>query len=341
MALLPPGFMDAVVALGVMGPDGTFRGTATGFLYGNPTGELDESGESLFSIFLVTNRHVIEGVEELASRFNQSMSTESRMYPIPLRDPDNSIRWTVHPDPNCDVAVIPINAKLLGEDGIHYKWFRGDDQHTLSIEQAREIQISEGDGVFVLGFPLGLSGEECNYTIVRQGNIARIRDWLYGNSQTFLIDASVFPGNSGGPVILRPAVTAINGTTANKRAYLIGMVSSYIPYEDVATSRQTGRPRITFVENSGLGVVVPMNVIQETVSLAIEKANYKKLSVQSEESPKEALESVEQSPAQVKSAARKPLGQWLVDNVPRGTDFEIPSREEPGRPNAFLEEEER
>ena len=36
---------------------------------------------------------------------------------------------------------------------------------------------------------------------------------------------------------------------------------------------------------------------------------------------------------------RKPLGQWLVDNVPRGTNLEPPSRHELGRPNAFLEEE--
>ena len=37
--------------------------------------------------------------------------------------------------------------------------------------------------------------------------------------------------------------------------------------------------------------------------------------------------------------ARKPLGQWLVENVPRGTNFEPPSRNEQERSNAFLDEE--
>ena len=43
----------------------------------------------------------------------------------------------------------------------------------------------------------------------------------------------------------------------------------------------------------------------------------------------------------LESASREPLGQWLVDNVPRDTDFEPPSRKDCGRPNAFLEEENR
>jgi hypothetical protein len=38
---------------------------------------------------------------------------------------------------------------------------------------------------------------------------------------------------------------------------VIGIVSSYIPYQDAAISPQTKRPRIVFEENSGLTSVVP------------------------------------------------------------------------------------
>ena len=37
-------------------------------------------------------------------------------------------------------------------------------------------------------------------------------------------------------------------------------------------------------------------------------------------------------PAEVweaKTSPPKPMGQWLVDNLPRGIDLEIPSRQEP------------
>ena len=328
MALLPPEYMDAVVALGVQDSDGVFQGTATGFIYGHPIGKFDEKGEPLFELFLVTNRHVVESVETLAVRFNRSMNVESKTYSIPLRD--TSILWRVHPDLDCDVAVIPINAKLLGEDGIYYEWFRGDDANFLSISKARQIQVSEGDGVFVLGFPMGLVGEEYNYTIVRQGSIARIRDWLYGKSRTFLIDASVFPGNSGGPVILKPETAAIEGTKSNDTAYLIGMVSKYITHEDIAISWQTKKPRVVFTENSGLCVVVPMDVIQETIDLSINN-------VQPEGMP----ELIKQPPAQGKSPPRKPLGQWLVENMPRGINLEIPDRQASERPIPFADEESR
>ena len=44
------------------------------------------------------------------------------------------------------------------------------------------------------------------------------------------------------------------------------MVSGYIPYQDVAVSQQTGRRRIIFEENSGLGKVVPYDAIQRLVN---------------------------------------------------------------------------
>ena len=39
---------------------------------------------------------------------------------------------------------------------------------------------------------------------------------------------------------------------------------------------------------------------------------------------------------QAKSPPRKPLGQWLIENTPRGTNLEIPSRRERGREIPFI-----
>ena len=125
--------------------------------------------------------------------------------------------------------------------------------------------INEGDGVFVLGFPLGMSGERRNDTIVRQGIIARARDWREGRSHHIVIDANIFPGNSGGPVVIKPEAGSI------QTAYLIGMVASYKPYRDVAVSQNTGNPRVIFEENSGLANIVPIDVIHETIERASAK----------------------------------------------------------------------
>lgn len=36
------------------------------------------------------------------------------------------------------------------------------------------------------------------------------------------------------------------------------------------------------------------------------------------------------------AAERKPMGQWLVDNMPRGWDLEVPDRNEPDRDIPFV-----
>ena len=276
MALLPPGFLDTVVALGNPSNDGLMKYNATGFLYGHPTGSADEQGQTRYWLFLITNRHVFERAStngnQLHARFNRPIGTEPKIYRIPTREDDGSSPWVVHPNPDADVAVLSINPQLLSEDSIEFVFFEGDT-HVFTLDQARETGVSEGDGVFVLGFPLGKAGEERNYVIARQGIIARGQDWINGYAQTFLIDASIFPGNSGGPILLKPELASIEGTKPNRRCGLIGMVSSYLTYSEVAVSQQTGRPRMIFEENSGLGIVVPHNVIEEAVEFAVEQLN--------------------------------------------------------------------
>ena len=226
----------------------------------------------------MTNRHVLAGASQqsntLHARFNRPTGAEPQVYPLSLQQTPQLDSWIGHPNPDVDVAVLLLNPQQLIADGIEYFFFQADD-HALTLQQFIGDGVSEGDGVFVLGFPLGLAGEERNYAIVRQGIIARVQDWLKGKANSFLVDASIFPGNSGGPVLLRPELSSIAGTKAISRCALIGMVSSYLPYQEVAVSAQTKRPRMVFEENSGLGVVVPHDVILEAVKVAVEMLNPK------------------------------------------------------------------
>jgi hypothetical protein len=112
---------------------------------------------------------------------------------------------------------------------------------------------------------MNLAGQQRNYAIVRPGAIARLNDLIESVATTLLIDSHVFPGNSGGPVILEPNLFAIDGTKSNNTAYLIGVVSDYIPYIDVAISPQTQHARVTFEENSGLADVIPVDRINEAI----------------------------------------------------------------------------
>src|SRR5262249_31918636 len=97
-------------------------------------------------------------------------------------------------------------------------------------------------------------------------------EFLDGKSKTFLLDCFVFPGNSGGPAILRGEGPS-NGDAKHSRADLIGVVQAYKPYSDIAISLQTKRPRIVFEENSGLAVVLPVDLIDEMLKPDAEKSD--------------------------------------------------------------------
>lgn len=258
MALVPPGFFDMVVAIGFQGEDEKPRWGASGFLYG------DHVEETNYRVALVTNRHVFADQNIAHLRFNGKAGGAAQEHAIPLRDEHGNPYWFAHPDREIDIGVIGINLGALDELGIEFKIFQSQN-HAADRSKCLELGLAEGDGVYVLGFPMGIVGAERNLVIVRQGCIARLSDFTAGSTKSFLIDAPVYPGNSGGPVVTKPEITAIHGTKSQNASYLIGMITSYLPYEDVAVSVQTGRPRVTFSENSGLAHVISVDMIRETI----------------------------------------------------------------------------
>lgn len=267
MALIPPFFLDCVVAIGFKGSNDKVTYQATGFLYGHFVKE-EADKRKTYRPYLVTNRHVFERETKAFIRFNPESGESAREYQLDLVDNSGQRTWFAHDDRGIDVAVIGINGQHLQAEGIRFGLF-GSDGHTAPRKKAADLGISEGDGIFLLGFPMGLVGETRNVVVVRQGSIARIRDCLELKAKDFLIDCAVFPGNSGGPVVTRPEMTAIQGTKSANAAHLVGIVASYLPYQDVAISQQTRRPRVIFEENSGLASVFPVDYVEEIVRKAV------------------------------------------------------------------------
>ncbi|WP_099240677.1 S1 family peptidase [Synechococcus sp. BDU 130192] len=261
MALIPPFFLDCVVAIGIQGQSNT-NWIGTGFIVGKPFN--DAQGNKLYHTFLVTNKHVLLNKQNIVLRFNSSGNTPVIDYPVSLYQNGQQI-WIGHPSPDVDVATFFINSNILHGDQAQFGFFRLDE-HVMNSAMMQNDGVSEGDGIFVLGFPLGIVGPQKNHVIARFGAISRIRDLFDGQMGPFLIDASIFPGNSGGPVIIKPEAMAITGTVSVKRAALIGIVKSYVPYKDVAVSQQTGNPRVIFEENSGLALVETVDTIEAAVN---------------------------------------------------------------------------
>ena len=269
MALLPPFFLDAVIALGV-GDDPAKRSwIGTGFLYGALDKNSDPKKKSYY-VFLVTNKHVLGDHSKVWIKFNAISDSGSQDFDVPLRAKNGRELWIRHPDPAVDLGAIFINAKVLRSKNMKFSYFRADD-HSYTVGQLKSEGVTEGDGVYVLGYPMGLVDSSWQAAICRVGCIARIQDVLNAGTGDFLVDASIFPGNSGGPVVLQPESTAITGTKSVSNANLIGVVQSYLSYQDVAVSLQTKRPRITFDENSGLAPVIPVDRINELMVASVKR----------------------------------------------------------------------
>lgn len=271
MSLIPPHYLNSVVSIEVENKDEKGEpqksSIATGFLVGKPTGESNEKGAPLYNLFIVTNKHVYQNqktkefLREVFFRFN-TLDNKSHYFKVSLLKDDGKPLWLMHKDERVDLAVLPINATAINDAKVNHHFFNGED--LFYAKDFTTKNISTGDGLFVLGFPMRISGKARNFVIVRQGIIARVDEEVLEDG-FFYIDASAYPGNSGGPVIHKPEVVAITGTQSNSSAGLIGVISKGETYSDVAISQQTGEPRIIFTEQTGLVRVVPTELIFEII----------------------------------------------------------------------------
>ena len=264
MSLIPSYFLDTVAALGTPAAAGgdDIRYFATAFVFGYP-GSPSTKPVSYW-VFVVTNRHVVKGQDQMWIRFHAPAGQRPKVLPIP-RGP-RPFPWVLHPDPDIDLAVLP-TAAIEIPDGLDPDRFLTLRSHTVTIDDLRSSEFSEGNELFILGFPMGIAGTDQNDVIVRHGIVARIQDWYDGRSKDFLIDSSIYPGNSGGPVILKPVLWGFGKGRRFTTPKIIGLVSGYLPYRDVARSEQTGLVRLIAEENSGLATVVPMNAVIELTSI--------------------------------------------------------------------------
>ncbi len=270
MALIPPEYVDAVVAIGKM-KSTQFEPIATGFFFGKFISKVNEQ-QSEYRIFLVTNKHVInESTTVYGFRLDAKNENPADWFYLPTRT-NGSHSWFLHPDLQIDVAITPVPGVVSLNESHNLKFFRSES-NTLSSDGMKEAGLTEGDEIFILGFPQKIVGEARNAVLVRQGCIARVRDLYMSESIDFYVDAPVFKGNSGGPVINKPQIVGIGDTPVVNNAYLIGILTKYISVTNRTRNElDVEQPNIyeTFLD---LGKVLPVEHIERAIQLFLESEN--------------------------------------------------------------------
>jgi hypothetical protein len=161
----------------------------------------------------------------------------------------------VHENKDVDLAIIPFPIhKETSTKRIQRNLISGIDQVSLL------------DDVFFLAYQPDIDIDRVD-PIIRIGSISFIN-----KDKSFYIDGTVFPGNSGSTVFMKPSPHFLKGTeyflTPNPlNFHLLGIISSYISYEDRAVSLQTMKERIIFEENTGLSRAFSCTLIDEIGNL--------------------------------------------------------------------------
>lgn len=278
MALLPPRYLHSVAAIGIESSREQLARTgelmeprATAFLYAFPRSGHVSDQASGFRLWLVTCAHEIDDLAKHCShdmlvRMNKSVSADMQTFRISLLD-DGSPDWTRHPD--LDVAAIPTSWQDLEAKGVRWETFAAG-RNALTRGGALALGLSEGDEVYMAGFPEGWRTGKQDYPIVRHGVLAQVQGWLKGEHETFLVDGSGFPGNSGGPVVTKPHSVPISGTQAVPDSWLIGMVSER-RFSPISSEYSDRYEPDAFEETADLVEVVPMDAVDQVVQLAMER----------------------------------------------------------------------
>ncbi|MBL8556376.1 MAG: trypsin-like peptidase domain-containing protein [Phenylobacterium sp.] len=231
--------------------DGT-RTVGTGFLISAP----DADGKP--RTVLVTANHVLQKMPGATARIGYRIANPDGSWSyspqqVKIRDGEGRELWTHHP--NRDVAAITIKAPAeFAKAALPMNYLAADDTF-------EKFQVNAGDEMMALGFPRGLSANSAGFPILRSGRVASYPLAPAKVFPTFLLDFSVFPGNSGGPVFVsrgsrsEPAgVQQASNATDNgaDAGFIAGLLTQQVELNN---------------ERLEIGIVTHARYIRETIAL--------------------------------------------------------------------------
>lgn len=165
------------------------------YLYVNPS----EADGKVYPL-LVTNKHMID--EWSIVTFNLTVQNEDgspnygtvETFTINKSEYD---KWLTHPD--SDLAVLPIKAIL--DKSTRKVFYRALSENLIPKHDSMS-RISSIENIIMVGYPDGMYDSVNNLPIVRRGITATDFKIDYEGRKEFLIDASIFKGSSGSPILI-------------------------------------------------------------------------------------------------------------------------------------------
>lgn len=225
------------------------RTVGTGFLIA----DTDPDGRP--RTILITAAHVFDRMPSFSARIGYRIQASDGVWrydpqTLKIRDGDHPL-WVKHA--GRDVAAIVVEAPPeFAKAAIPLAWLAKDE--TFS-----QYKLGPGDEMMALGFPRGLSANPAGFPILRAGRVASYPLAPATAFPTFLMDFSVFPGNSGGPVFMAEGARRRPGATeAQEVQFIAGILTQQVELSG---------------ERLEIGIVTHARYIRETIGLLDRPSN--------------------------------------------------------------------
>lgn len=246
-------------------------GLGTGFIF-----SVDSDTPDSLALFLVTNKHVIAGAAKADLHFiaaKDGLPDLGVEEIVPVQNPGQA--FTGHPDPDVDIAIMPIGGRLQQLWDAGKKVFFKTVPSNSCATDGLLSRFEPIEPVTFVGYPDGLYDAGSLLPIVRRGHSATSLRIDYEHKPVFLVDASVFPGSSGSPVFLIvPASTpdkngsiVLGGPT---KVVFLGVIAA-VYHRDVPLL--TAAAELPFArELIDLGIVYKASAVQDLANQLLDRA---------------------------------------------------------------------
>ncbi len=227
--------------------------------------------------FVVTNRHLVEGVREGALVFTQAR----RACPLlgcrfELRIEEFPAAWFLHPDPAIDLAIAPLQPlrRAAAGEGVEL-YIEAIDSRMIPDAAAWE-GLDALEEVLFVGYPSGVWDQVNLMPILRRGSTATPAALDFEGRRQFLVDAAVYPGSSGSPVFIERGERRLTRRDAARDLLFAGVVSAVFFREEArrvvpAPIPANHRALELGTEMIDLGLVLKSDQVLELVQLYLQR----------------------------------------------------------------------
>jgi len=227
-------------------------------------------------LFVVTNRHLVEGVRQGGLVFTQKRNGQpllGQRFQINIEEFPQA--WFLHPDPSVDLAIVPLRPleAAARERGIELYYHAIDTR--LAPDAQRLAALDALEDVLFVGYPSGVWDQVNLMPILRRGTTATPIALDFEGRAEFLIDAAVYPGSSGSPVFVVSPET-LRGHAGARKFLFAGVVAAVFFREEANRIASMPVPANQGAATIGsemidLGLVIKSQAIIEAIDAYLRK----------------------------------------------------------------------